>query len=239
MSGDDRVRHCTLCDLNVYNFANMKRDEILELLARSEGRVCARLYRRADGTLLTSDCPSALRALRDRMSRLRAALMAALVGAAAFASGCATTGPARSRKQASTAQLDVKRAAAAEGAVLEGTIVTEDGGPLPGVSINLRDESGKREFSVIADAKGAFALTSLPDSAYRLEVTLSGLLPLVLEHVPLKAGEVTRAHVIMRTAAATETMIVGQIIIPGPFDKNTSTTTTFTQEWLRKVPMND
>lgn len=63
MAGDERVRHCTLCSLNVYNFAEMTRDEIRALLLRTEGRVCGRLYRRADGTLLTSDCPTGLRAL--------------------------------------------------------------------------------------------------------------------------------------------------------------------------------
>src|SRR5215210_6176183 len=57
MSGDERRRHCTLCDLSVYNFAEMTGEEIRELLVRSEGRLCARLYRRADGTLLTRDCP--------------------------------------------------------------------------------------------------------------------------------------------------------------------------------------
>src|SRR5229473_6883076 len=53
MAGDERVRHCTLCSLNVYNFAEMTCDEVRELLMRTEGRVCARLYRRADGTVLT------------------------------------------------------------------------------------------------------------------------------------------------------------------------------------------
>src|SRR5437763_488881 len=28
MAGDERVRHCTLCSLNVYNFAEMTRDEV-------------------------------------------------------------------------------------------------------------------------------------------------------------------------------------------------------------------
>src|SRR6185369_2922002 len=78
MAGDETVRHCTLCELNVYNFAAMTRDEIDELLLRKEGRVCARLYRRADGTLLTSDCPSGASVLRDTLSRWSNATMGAL-----------------------------------------------------------------------------------------------------------------------------------------------------------------
>ena len=43
MTGDERVRHCTLCDLNVHNFAAMTGDETRELLARSSGRICGRI----------------------------------------------------------------------------------------------------------------------------------------------------------------------------------------------------
>jgi hypothetical protein len=73
MAGDERVRHCTLCSLNVYNFAEMTRGEVRALLVRTEGRVCARLYQRADGTVLTRDCPIGLRAVRQRASRVAAA----------------------------------------------------------------------------------------------------------------------------------------------------------------------
>src|SRR5438045_2188509 len=90
MAGDERVRHCTLCSLNVYNFAEMTRDEIRELLVRNDGHVCARLYRRADGTVLTRDCPSGLRELRRRASRVAAAAVAALLSLPAFAFGSAS-----------------------------------------------------------------------------------------------------------------------------------------------------
>jgi hypothetical protein len=56
MAGDDRVRHCSLCDRKVYNLSAMTREEALTLLRQSEGRVCARYYRRADGTIMTRDC---------------------------------------------------------------------------------------------------------------------------------------------------------------------------------------
>src|SRR3954462_15303359 len=86
MAGDERVRHCTLCSLNVYNFAEMTRDEVRELLVRTEGRVCARLYQRADGTVLRRDCPTGLRAIQQRASRIAAAVIAALLSLPALAS---------------------------------------------------------------------------------------------------------------------------------------------------------
>ena len=71
MTGDDRTRHCAECNLNVYNFAAMTGFEIVELLANRQGmRVCARIYRRADGTMITQDCPKGLRRVIRRVSRV-------------------------------------------------------------------------------------------------------------------------------------------------------------------------
>ena len=71
MTGDDRTRHCAECKLDVYNLAEMTADEAEALLRRKlgEGRVCAQVYRRADGTVLTADCPRGLRAARRRLAR--------------------------------------------------------------------------------------------------------------------------------------------------------------------------
>lgn len=79
MPGDERVRHCGQCQLNVYNLGGMTRPEAEKLLATREGRVCVRFYRRADGTILTADCPAAWWDVRLKIARL-AACIAAMVG---------------------------------------------------------------------------------------------------------------------------------------------------------------
>jgi hypothetical protein len=58
MPGDDRVRSCPRCSRSVYNVAAMTSDEAVALIAGREGRLCARLFRRADGTVITADCPA-------------------------------------------------------------------------------------------------------------------------------------------------------------------------------------
>lgn len=64
--GDERVRHCGACRQNVYNIAAMHRRDALQLITASEGRLCLRILRRPDGTVVTSDCYSRLRAARRR-----------------------------------------------------------------------------------------------------------------------------------------------------------------------------
>ena len=80
MDGNDRLRFCSQCGLNVYNLAGMSRTEA-EMLLRSRGaRLCVRFFRRADGTVLTQDCFVGLAALRRRL-RLWTVAAASLIGA--------------------------------------------------------------------------------------------------------------------------------------------------------------
>jgi hypothetical protein len=66
MTGDERSRFCGQCKLNVYNLSGMTRDEATRLVTGAEGRVCVRFLRRADGTVLTEDCPIGLAARMKR-----------------------------------------------------------------------------------------------------------------------------------------------------------------------------
>lgn len=76
MRGGERVRHCGQCRQNVYNLSEMSRPEALALIQAREGRMCVRLFRRPDGTMVTQDCWERLRAARRRG---RIAFMVALV----------------------------------------------------------------------------------------------------------------------------------------------------------------
>lgn len=79
MIGNYRSRFCGQCNLNVYNLSSMTRSEAESLIARSEGRLCVRFYRRADGSILTENCPVGLRALRRRLSSVSKAIASAVL----------------------------------------------------------------------------------------------------------------------------------------------------------------
>jgi len=86
MTGDDRARFCGECKLNVYNLSEMSEAEGEALIIAKEGKLCARIYRRADGTVLTKDCPVGWRAMRKKM------VMAGVRAVAAVVFICATVG---------------------------------------------------------------------------------------------------------------------------------------------------
>ncbi len=85
MSGNDRERHCSLCDQPVYDLSATTAAEAVELLNAKS--VCVRLYRRRDGKVITRDCPEG-RSLRLRRFARRMVLAVASWFGFAFIAGC-------------------------------------------------------------------------------------------------------------------------------------------------------
>ncbi len=79
MRGNERVRFCDQCSMNVYNLTNMTRKDAEALITSTEGRLCVRYYNRADGTILTDNCPVGLRALKRRVSGFSRAVVSSVL----------------------------------------------------------------------------------------------------------------------------------------------------------------
>ena len=75
MSGNEQVRFCGQCSLNVYNLSNMSKRDAETLIMGAEGKLCVRYYRRADGTILTANCPAGLQILKRRVSKITRAVI--------------------------------------------------------------------------------------------------------------------------------------------------------------------
>lgn len=103
MQGDDRVRFCGQCSMNVYNLSAMTRAEAEHLVTTREGRLCGAFYRRPDGTILTADCPVGLRAVRARAIKAAARIAAAV---ALLISGSITMGARRGLWSPRLAELE-------------------------------------------------------------------------------------------------------------------------------------
>lgn len=87
MEGDDKSRFCQTCAKSVYNLSAMTTPEAQALIAEKEGNLCARIYRRADGTVITGDCPVGVTAPRRPFWGAIAGVLAA-IGAGGLVSGC-------------------------------------------------------------------------------------------------------------------------------------------------------
>lgn len=161
MTGDERVRYCDQCKLNVYNFSAMSAAEIEGLLRKSTGRVCGRLYQRADGTVLTKDCLVGFRTRVLQISRVAGAALAAMISTVSAA--------AQTPVQSSSV-----REVAAGNAGIKLTIVDPSGAVIPEASVTLSDVTGARVLRGQSDGEGSYQMLNLISGAWKITVSSPG-----------------------------------------------------------------
>lgn len=220
MEGDERVRFCRLCSLNVYDFSGMPRAEVEALVSKTEGRLCGRLTRRADGTVLTRDCPVGLRALRLRATRAAGAAFAALLSLCSLAFG--QTKPQK-LSCSGGGQVNVERKKTeSKTAALSGTILDPNGAVVPNVEVVLKNESTKKKYAALTSEEGVFSVPVLPAGKYTLRTKFIGFTPLVIEHLSLGAGETVAVKATLGIDASTIEM--GVIVGLDDFEHDGGTT---------------
>jgi hypothetical protein len=204
MTGDDRVRHCAECSLDVYNFSAMTAPEIEELVAsRQGGRLCARIYRRRDGTILMRDCPRGLRALAQRVTRVAAAMLAAVMS---FNSAWGQTAkkPKHCPPSAQPENHD-------SGLALN--VIDPDGALIPKAEITLMRKDGKKRRWGVSDGAGRLNMAGLRAADYLITVKARGFRPAIAE-VTLHEGKVLELQVKLRVEeVATEVSVVGETLV--------------------------
>jgi hypothetical protein len=173
MKGDDRVRHCDACNLNVYNLAAFTEAEIRALVANRKGRLCGRIYQRRDGTVLTQNCPVGLRAVTRRISRIAGAVFAFLT--VNFSAGLPLFPQSYTRTNLSQAAIDLE-------------VVDPSGAPVPDAYVTLSEPSRKQTLHGKTDKHGRFALAGVQSGQYSITVSAPGLLSFP-KTVDLRSGE--------------------------------------------------
>jgi hypothetical protein len=172
MVGDDRVRFCNQCNLNVYNISTMTRTEAESFIANAEGRICAKLYRRADGSILTRDCPVGLRAVRKKVSRAAAAAFSALIslfgGSALFA-----------QQPKNETNVNIQRRLRRDGqAAIEGTVFDGARAVILNADVKLINQRTKREITTRTNDIGRFGFSDLEKGVYTIQVYAQGFIKL-------------------------------------------------------------
>lgn len=115
MEGDERVRFCSICQKNVYSVANMTREEAEQAVMQAGGRLCMRMYRRPDGTILTRDCGKAERVWVKWTAVLAPLLIALGIAATPVFAGGAYSAEVEAKYQAKRiAEYDAQIAASTD-----------------------------------------------------------------------------------------------------------------------------
>jgi uncharacterized protein (DUF2147 family) len=203
MVGDEHVRHCAECNLNVYNLSAMTEREVQRLIANSQGRMCARFYRRSDGTMLTQNCPRGLRAVARRVSRTAAAVLTAVMSVSFAFAG---TKP----KPQQTEQNQCKE----PGVAL--VVMDPQGAVIQNAEVTLSDKDGKRQRNGKTSLVGQLVLHGLHNGEYVVTVNSRGFRTFS-QTVTVKRGKLLELKLKLGIAQATAVVEV-QVATGGVID---------------------
>jgi hypothetical protein len=198
MSGDNRIRHCHACNLNVYNFSEFSEAEIRELLANGKERLCGRLFRRHDGTVITQNCPVGLKKVVRRVSRVAGAILSVVIPSFGGAPTALAQSYTRTNVSSSGLSIDV---------------VDPAGAVIPGATVVLTQPTRKQTIHATADKHGRVSLWASSGGDYHLTVSAPNMQPF-LRNVDLRPGEVLSFRATLFAAA-----LMGDIVRIEPGSK--------------------
>jgi len=232
MKGDDRSRSCSLCKLDVHNISGLTLSEVERLFAQQDGRVCVRLYRRADGTVLTKDCPVGVRGYRKRLGALAAATFATILSLLTISYGQKE----RSTKIDASKGTVVKSVESFEKTSLRGVVVDPNGAVVPGVKIFLYREEKKPDTEAQSDSEGQFVFPELPAGIYEIRVPRAGgFRGHIIQNLEIRAGMKTEITVELNIDE--DTVLVGVVASEPLIDLTTNEQkTVITREMLDRLP---
>ena len=223
MIGNDQVRFCEHCSLEVHNLSLMTRNQAERLVARSNGRLCIRYHHDPAGRPLTLHVGQKLHRISRRVSRIAAgAFTATLSVTSAVAQGSASFQSGNSNAPSAT-QPSVRWA---PGSRIVGTVTDQNGAVIPGATIFLSNRESSIALYASTGFDGQFRIDGLQAGVYQLRAEAPGFAAEETGGLYLQANGEARADQTLKVAAIEETVDVvegerrfvtmGSIAMPSP-----------------------
>ena len=91
---------------------------------------------------------------------------------------------------------------------LTGSILDEEGNPLPGANITITSESLMGTQSAVSSANGVFRFPNLPPGTYSLKAELPGFQTVIRSNIIVHVGMVVNVEIRMKAVAIEEEVMV-------------------------------
>lgn len=167
MSGSDRVRFCSHCDLSVNNISLLTRKQAMRLVRESKGGICVHYV------VNPVDNKPVFAEKLYQITR-RASIAAGVLGAALSLSTIAyAQGKPVLRKRASETETSQKYESEKdkiETAGITGFVTDPNGAIVPNAWVNVMNEETKEAFAMATDEKGAYKFENLAAGNYKMTV---------------------------------------------------------------------
>lgn len=152
MSGNDLSRRCQTCDRDIHDLSMLSKAQITDLLSEDSKRVCVRLQRKPDGSILYAQRTKNVFIYRKRVAQIASAFFASMIGL------FTVTAPAQTYSGNYDGQ-GIRSSTSFGVARIEGRITDMTGSSIPGATITIITSSGKKYIKT-SDSKGRFRFTS-------------------------------------------------------------------------------
>ncbi|HYJ87141.1 MAG TPA: ankyrin repeat domain-containing protein [Pyrinomonadaceae bacterium] len=203
MVGNDQVRFCEHCSLDVHNLSVMTRNQAQRLVARSNGRLCVRYHSDSRGKPLTLPLAQNLHRINRRASR---------IAAGAFSATLSITN-AVSQNSSSAQGVNPPIATQqnprwAPGSSLVGTVKDQNGALIPAATIFLSNTELQVASYASTGLDGQFKIDNLQAAVYRLRIEAPGFAADETEGLYLQSNGEIRVDRTLRVAQVEETVDV-------------------------------
>lgn len=172
MKGNDVVRFCEHCNLNVTDLSSMTRTRATKLILKSKGRLCVRYTRKPDGAIQTAT--QKVYQISRRASRITAGVFSAVLSlsATAFAQSQQTT--TLTKEETIVLNEVLKQKDETKPPSLKGTVTDPNGALIPGATVRVVNQETGKEEVINANQEGSFEFSSLDAGLYRVIVKAQG-----------------------------------------------------------------
>lgn len=165
----------------------MTAPEARHLIETREGRVCIRLVRRTDGTVLTKDCPVGIRKYRARAARYAGAALATILGV--FSVSYGQKNDSESADKPRNGILRTKTTA--EKGEIYGIVSDSNGSAIGGIELILSRMGEKKKITIKTDNNGKFVFVKITAGVYKVETGKKnfGFTKTIVENIDVLAGD--------------------------------------------------
>lgn len=217
MSGNNQKRFCADCNKSVFDFSQMTRRQVEAVVAAHQGKLCGRITRRPDGSLLTLETPPPIQISTRRASPFLTATVAALLGisvpaAAQNAILASANVTANGEKEAGKKKRP--KPLGKGDASFGGTALDSKGTAIADATVKLISIAGGEERSLKTSAEGEFLFPQIPAGAYLLLIEAGGFITHLNNNLTIDAASEQRLDVTLQPNE--RVMVAGGIGAPRP-----------------------
>jgi len=203
MVGNDQVRFCEHCSLDVHNLSLLTRSQAERLVSRSNGRLCIRYHQDSAGRHLTLPLAQKLHGIGRRVSRLAAGAFTATLSISSAVAQNSASSLSDSSTAPNVIQPEVR---VSFNSSIAGTVADQNGAVIPGATVFVSNKESKVALYVSTDSNGQFKIDRLAAGVYQLRIEAPGFAPEQTDAIYVQANGEARIDRTLKVATIEETV---------------------------------